>query len=243
MSDDAFKNTMNDWLNYYKSISGDAGDDKFIKEFMRYTYTHTWYNSLRIIEERAMIKDGFKVLDAGCGWGRMLVGLLDKYTGLKITALDLVEDALEIGKKLIGEEKCGNSIRWVSGNIEDIRHRDGYFDTVYSARVFQHLSHPEKGVSELLRVLRPGGHFVIFLQNKLCPLNMTYYSRLYSPSHVRSWFDAVETDELNISTMDFFPGVLSEFLSLMIRMNIERSAEKIPILNLFGGKVVAWGVK
>ena len=114
---------------------------------------------------------------------------------------------------------------------------------VYSARVFQHLDDPAGGARELLRTLKSGGRFLIFLQNRLCPLNKGYYARMYSPDEVRGWFDGITNSQLQVSTMDFYPGKLSAALPLPLRMGIESAIAKIPIVNQYGGKVAAWGVK
>lgn len=243
MKDATFEETKARWQGYYGSMVGDVGSAKFQREFDRTTYIHSWFNSIRVIEERTAIQDGAKLLDAGCGWGRMLIGLLDRYTALDITALDLQADALDLGKQLIGEHKNGCHIRWIEGNLEAIELLDDSFDAVYSARVFQHLPVPHQGVAQIVRVLKPGGRFLIFLQNRLCPLNVRYYSRLYSPGQVRSWFEQSQLRELHVASMDFFPNSLSGLLPLRLRMAIERAAERTPGLDLLGGKVAAWGVK
>lgn len=235
--------TKLDWKDYYESLSEGDEAGKFREEFSKYVGTHTWNNSIRVIEEYAAIKNGEKVLDAGCGWGRILLGILENHQDLDITAVDLTVDALKTGKNVIGENKNKNKITWLNGDLQSLDFEDESFDVVYSARVFQHLNSPEKGVSELMRVLKKGGRFVIFLQNKLCPLNVTYYSRLYSPFQVKGWFSDVDVNELNVSTMDFYPHYLKLGLSDNIKLKFERMFERVPVINQFGGKVLVWGNK
>ena len=43
--------------------------------------------------------------------------------------------------------------------------------------------------------------------------------------------------------MDFFPSSLSFGIPLESRMNIEDKLEQIPLLNMFGGKVLVCGTK
>lgn len=235
--------TRESWKGYYSSLAGNVESGGFQEEFDRYTYVHTWYNSIRIIEKCTGMCDGARVLDAGCGWGRMLLGVLERHTDLNVTAMDLQEDALDIGRGLIGEESNGNRIDWQAGNLNGLELPDEEFDIVYSARVFQHLDDPRIGVGELLRVLKPGGRFLIFLQNRLCPLNKDYYARMYSPNEVRGWFDDFETSQLHLSTMDFYPGRLSGVLPLSVRMGIESAIGHVSLVNQYGGKVAVWGVK
>jgi len=231
------------WRQYYSSLAESDEGGEFERELKRTAYSHAWANSVRVIAERACVEDGMKVLDAGSGWGRMLLGLLELRSDLDVHAIDVQRDALDLGAKLLSEPPMGNKVSWQVGDLEALEAADGTFDAAYSARVFQHLDHPERGISEIVRVLKPGGRFVVFLQNRLCPLNVRYYAKMYSPGEVRSWFEGVQVQELHVASMDFFPNQLKGVTPRALRMGIERSLERVPLLNRFGGKTIAWGVK
>jgi len=235
--------TKASWKGYYSDLAAQQGQDGFQKVFEEFTYVHTWYNSIRMIEKCTKMHNGARVLDAGCGWGRMLLGVLERHNKLDVTAVDLQDDALNIGRNLIGETNNDNKISWQQGDITKVDQPDEEFDIVYSARVFQHLDDHAAGVTELLRMLKPGGRFLIFLQNSICPLNKDYYARMYGPADVQGWFKDSPTTKLTVSSMDFYPGKLSGFLPLPLRMGIEAAIGTIPVVNQYGGKVAAWGVK
>lgn len=235
--------TKASWKEYYSGLASDETSNEFKQAFEQYTYVHTWHNSIRVIEKYTGMFDGARVLDAGCGWGRMLLGILDNHTGLNITAIDLQEDALDIGRQFIGAEKNGNTISWQQADLSALDLPDEEFDAIYSARVFQHLDDPAGGVAGLLKTLKPGGRFLIFLQNRLCPLNRGYYARMYSVNEIKKWFRDIPLQEVHVSTMDFYPGKLSGLLPLNLRMGVESLGERMPLLKQFGGKVFAWGVK
>lgn len=237
------KSNIATWREYYGSLAREDESGKFGEEFERTTFTHAWANSVRVIREKGGLADGDRVLDAGCGWGRMLVGLLEGNSDLRVTAMDMEPDALALGERLLSEPPNNNRVNWIVGDVEAIDQPDGAFDLVYSARVFQHLQSPERGVAELIRVLRPGGRFVLFLQNRLCPLNRGYYATMYSPQEVRGWFDGQDLRDLRTASMDFFPNALSRFSVRGLDMRWERLVERVPGINLLGGKAVAWGIK
>jgi ubiquinone/menaquinone biosynthesis C-methylase UbiE len=243
MREKSYETTRKDWQDYYRSIGDDDAKMKFKDEFERCTHIHTWFNALRIIEKKTAIGPGCRVLDAGCGWGRMLLGLVDKFSGLAVTAADYQQEAIDIGKGILGEERNGNTIEWKRADLQDLPFEDNSFDVIYSARVFQHLNNPSQGVAELVRVLRPEGRIVMFLQNKLCPLNLNYYSRLYSPGQVRKWFNGLPLNGLKVTSMDFFPSQISFKALQPVNMFAESVLETLPLINMFGGKVVAWGEK
>ncbi len=237
--------TREGWSQYYSQLhSGDPSADYiFEKEFSQYVGTHTWHNTIRVIKAHAGLSPGHRVLDAGCGWGRILLGLTQDIRGLDITAMDLSEDALRIGRQRIGSKSNDNSISWVQGNLEHLTFDNDSFDSIYSARVMQHLNSPERGAHEIIRTLKPGGRFTIVLQNRLCPLNMNYYSRVYSPGEVANWFSGCAAKIEIKKSMDFIPTQTAKWLSLKSRMHFESLAESIPGLNVFGGKVVVCGTK
>lgn len=235
--------TAKRWASYYSQLVDGIGDQKFKQEFKKYTHTHSWRNSVRIISEKAQIKNGSRILDAGCGWGRILLGLLERFSNLNVTALDFQKDAIIRGKSLIGAESNSNQINWTIGDLQSLDFEDNVFDCVYSARVFQHLNSPEVAAKELFRVLRPGGKFIVFVQNKWCPLNLTYYSRLYSPRQVKDWFIDVPVKDLKVKSMDFFPSSIGSGSFKDISLTVEEIVEKIPLINQFGGKVLISGSK
>lgn len=235
--------TRKKWEDYYSSIGDPEAADAFEAEYNKYVGTHTWHNSIRVISSNGFFEPGCKILDAGCGWGRLLLGITDQFDGLNISAVDQSTDALELGKNVLGNTRLGNKIEWKSGDLHSLPYEDDSFDTVYSARVFQHLNSPSQAAREIIRVLKPNGRFLVIVQNKLCPLNYTYYSRIYSPRVVLRWFDEIPVSQIRATTMDFYPHRITVPRKLESRMNIESIIEKIPLLRWFGGKVVISGTK
>ncbi|MDJ0757912.1 MAG: class I SAM-dependent methyltransferase [Woeseiaceae bacterium] len=231
--------TKQEWGNYYSSLSGIEGNEVFKEEYANYVGTHTWNNTVRVVLEYSGIKDGQKILDAGCGWGRILLGVVDNISDLDITAFDQSEEATGIGQQLFKDIPNNNSVTWENGDIQELPFEDNSFDVVYSCRVFQHLNDPTKGVDEVCRVLKPGGRFVLLLQNALNPLNRNYYSRLYKPGEVRGWFANQTPASLSVNSMDFYPSGMPFPTSRDGRMAIERAFDRLPLLNKLGGKVLA----
>jgi len=237
------KETYNMWQSYYTSIKENS--ELYGKEFNKYTYIHSWHNSIRSLERLNPIIKGMDILDAGCGWGRIILGILEKYSGLNLVAMDYQQESLDNGIKIIGNESNGNNIKWIKGDIMSMPFKNDSFDIVYSMRVFQHLNSPEQAASEILRVLKPGGKFLILVQNKLCPLNLNYYSRTYSPNEMKKYFSKLKNLEINSSSIDFYKPIYKRntIKPNKISMSFEKFFEKFPVVNKFGGKVIVWGKK
>lgn len=109
------------------------------------------------------VQDGDKVLDFGCGNGRLLELIGDKkveYVGVDVSA----------GLIRIAREKYatpGREFRKISGS-DKLPFPDGYFNAIYSIAVFHHIPSRElrsEMAKELVRVLKPGGRVVVTVWN------------------------------------------------------------------------------
>ncbi|PIF32596.1 demethylmenaquinone methyltransferase [Flavobacterium sp. 9] len=100
------------------------------------------------------------ILDIATGTGDLAI-LMAQTNAEKIIGLDISAGMLEVGKKKVEEKKLSNVIDLVLGDSENIPFEDNYFDAItvgFGVRNFENL---EKGFSEILRVLKPNGVFVI----------------------------------------------------------------------------------
>lgn len=95
---------------------------------------------------------GERVLDLGCGTGSDLLQFARH--GALATGVDLTPRHVELARQRVGELAMVHHA--------DARHlpfADASFDYVYSHGVLHHCDDPQRVVSEMLRVLRPGGRF------------------------------------------------------------------------------------
>jgi demethylmenaquinone methyltransferase/2-methoxy-6-polyprenyl-1,4-benzoquinol methylase len=87
--------------------------------------------------------------------------LFAETTATEIIGLDISQGMLDMGKKKISDKNLDSKIQMVLGDGEKIPYSDNYFDVItvaYGVRNFENL---EKGLSEILRVLKPNGTFII----------------------------------------------------------------------------------
>ncbi len=79
----------------------------------------------------------------------------------KIIGIDISDGMLDVGRKKVEKAGLDNIIELLNGDSETINFEDNSFDAVtvaFGVRNFQHL---EKGLSEIKRVLKPGGKLVV----------------------------------------------------------------------------------
>lgn len=100
------------------------------------------------------------ILDIATGTGDLAI-LMAQSNAEKIIGLDISAGMLEVGRKKIEDKKLSNIIELVLADSENMPFEDNYFDAItvgFGVRNFENL---EKGFTEILRVLKPNGVFVI----------------------------------------------------------------------------------
>lgn len=138
------------------------------REMMEHTYpilfrveqSHWWHTGRRkilagFVEEicREVTDRRPRILDVGCGTGANLL-MLSKYGDAE--GVDISEDALAFCR-----ERGLDKVRLGAG--EELPYDDGTFDLVTAFDVVEHMDDDLGGLSEMRRVLRPGGRVLLFV--------------------------------------------------------------------------------
>lgn len=113
-------------------------------------------NVLRLVSE----KKPKSILDIATGTGDLAI-LMAETGASKITGIDISEGMMEVGRKKVAAKNLSDKIELVYADSENLPFESDSFDAItvgFGIRNFEHL---EKGLSEILRVLKPGGIFVI----------------------------------------------------------------------------------
>jgi ubiquinone/menaquinone biosynthesis C-methylase UbiE len=110
---------------------------------------------LRIISSSNEFKSPISILDVGCGTGRLLRTASRKWPSEKLFGVDLSENMITQAKHL------APNISFQIAPAEAIPIPDQTIDLALSSISFHHWKDPQKGLSEILRTLRPGGCFCL----------------------------------------------------------------------------------
>ena len=121
-----------------------------------------------------------KVLDIGCGTGRLLNRLAAKYANLQGTGLDFSDEMLRQARR---SNRHRPRLIFVQGAAAPLRFVDDQFDAVFNTISFLHYAEPERVLAEIYRVLRPGGMFYLADPTDRS-LTASWHNemRLYSPN-------------------------------------------------------------
>jgi demethylmenaquinone methyltransferase/2-methoxy-6-polyprenyl-1,4-benzoquinol methylase len=100
------------------------------------------------------------ILDIATGTGDLAI-LMSDTNAEKIIGLDISAGMLEVGKKKIATKNLSKRIEMVLADSENMPFEDNYFDAITVAFGVRNFETLEKGLAEILRVLKPDGVFVI----------------------------------------------------------------------------------
>ncbi|MBR9914726.1 MAG: bifunctional demethylmenaquinone methyltransferase/2-methoxy-6-polyprenyl-1,4-benzoquinol methylase UbiE [Algicola sp.] len=101
-----------------------------------------------------------RILDIATGTGDLAISLT-KTSAKEIVGLDISDGMLEVGRQKIKQKELGHLIEMVIGDSENLPFEDNSFDAITVAFGVRNFEHLEKGLAEILRVLKPNGIFVI----------------------------------------------------------------------------------
>ncbi len=138
-------------------------------------------------------KDNPRVLlDVATGTADMSIMAARILQPEKIIGIDISEKMLEIGRRKIDKEGLGTKIELFSGDGETINFPKDTFDGVMVAFGVRNFEHLEKGMAEILRVMRPGAQLIVleFSKPKLPGVKALYnfYMGVIAPQMAK-WFN------------------------------------------------------
>lgn len=124
-------------------------------------YLHNWmFEKIKIIIPE---DEKIRVLDLGCGYGRLSKEILDSFPKALTFGIDLSDTYINLYNKSLTPR--GKALK---GDIRKLPYKSAYFDVVFMVTTLMYITNAgeqEKVMREIFRVLRPGGKFVIIERN------------------------------------------------------------------------------
>ena len=121
-----------------------------------------------------------RVLDVGCGKGRFARVLGEQFPGADVWGLDISEEMLSFAPACVKTQ---------AGSMTELPFAASSFDCVYATESLEHAVEIERAVSEMCRVLKPGGRLAIIDKNA------EHWGRFKTPAWER-WFQRGELEKL-----------------------------------------------
>ena len=135
---------------------------------------------VKLIREHLGGLAGKRVLDVGCGKGRFARVFQEREPEAELWGLDLSEVMLR---------HVPAGIHTRAGSMTEMPFEDGFFDAAYATESLEHAVEIEKAVSEICRVVKPGGRIAIIDKNA------GQWGKLATPEWER-WFTREELERL-----------------------------------------------
>ncbi len=107
---------------------------------------------------------GAAVLDVGCGGGQIAAELARENPGFRVIGIDLAPAQIRRARRR------SRNVRFVPGSALELPFPDAAFDLVYSIGSIKHWPDRARGLSECVRVLRPGGRLLVLDLDRECSL-------------------------------------------------------------------------
>jgi len=124
-----------------------------------------------------------KVLEVGCGVGAQSEILLRRHPNINLTGIDLSDDQLKVAKESIEKLSFAKDrYEALKANAEDLPFESGDYDGAFLCWVLEHVPSPATVLSEVRRVLRPGGKIIATEV-----MNSSFFLEPYSPNVWKYW--------------------------------------------------------
>lgn len=122
----------------------------------------------RILLPLLGVKAGDRVLDVGSGNGALTLLLARHLPGAHFTGVDITASLVNEGRELALQRGLKN-VEFVTGDALNLPFPDGTFDVVVCQTLLIHLGKPATAISEMYRVLKPGGRLMAAEYHVLTP--------------------------------------------------------------------------
>lgn len=195
--------------------------------------------------ESAKINKEDIVLEIGCGTG-LFTKKVHELTGATITATDISEDLLQIARQAFSKAE------FVIDDAMNLSFNDSKFDVVFGSSVLHHLE-MEKALSEIFRVLKPGGRMVFAEPNMINPQiliqkNIPFIKKWLGDSpdetaiirwKLKAMLERIGFIDVKIKPYDFVHPIVPKSLISTVQQ-IGLIIENTPILKEIAGSVIIY---
>ena len=127
--------------------------------FMNYTHAPLTNWGLKLVQ----VKDGWTMLDVGCGGGFTIRRLLNRSKDAHVYGIDISEESVTKAKK-VNAEVLNKQVFVTQGSAKRLPYNNEIFDLVTAVETVYFWPNLPDCLQEVRRVLKPGGKFAIMVE-------------------------------------------------------------------------------
>lgn len=172
---------------------------------------------IKKLEELLDITDSsnYHLLEVGLGTGIHANYILGRYQDINYTGVDISAGMIVEAREKLGEAILSKNVNLLVADGEKLPFDHNSFDAAYISGSLHHFPHPYLGLSELLRVLKPGGRFALMEPNWLFPTNLwaAITNRLernilkVNRQNLKKWASQLRIDNFTIRNFIYTPPI------------------------------------
>lgn len=122
--------------------------------------------------------DNGRILDVATGTGDLAFEILKQYPTNHVTGLDIADKMLDVARRKSDKRNLNESVDFVLGDSEKLPFENDSFDRASVAFGVRNFANLQAGLSEINRVLKPGGKLVVleFTKPRIFPFKQLFNS-------------------------------------------------------------------
>lgn len=153
------------WQNRAKKYKTDIRGVLFKKPYP--SFVNTWFHNWSLGQVRKIVLDqpDYQVLDIACGWGRVSQALVNEYSKIKLTGIDVSDPYVKIYNKMLAPR--GKAF---TSSMHKMPFKSHKFDAAFLIVSLMYLKQREtqlQAISEINRVVKTNGKILIIERTKL----------------------------------------------------------------------------
>lgn len=191
-----------------------------------------------------------RIAEIGCSFGQMTFLLTGKFR--EVVAVDLSPESIDLVRRRAAHYDVRNlTLHAADAENLSMLEKDS-FDAAFSFSVLRYIPHPERALSEIHRILKPGGHAAVDFPNKYCPwfgplkkvlgIKGHIHDRLFSASEAVRMMEAAGFTDITVKHLLFTTRRLPVKLLPIFKI-VDRILEPIPGIRNMAAIIMVSGRK
>jgi len=228
------------WFSSARERAEEGVLDRMVSEEL---FDHTWRAAVHELERNLRVTAGQRILDAGCGWGRLVFGMTYFHPNVSIDGYELTPEFADKAREILRQNGLDAGVSITEADLLDVDLPSGHYDSFYCSRVLHYIEAKERFVRKLHSSLKEGGRGMIIIPNRNSPRQRLRYKHapLYPIRSVGAIMEAVGFTGVYYGGYRMLPSS-PRFSHDSPAGRLETSLASTP-LGRFGGLAYAVGTK